>query len=276
MLGPQAGFLSMAIILTLQCLLFADGGLMALGANIWNMTFYGCFVGYYLIWRPIMKGRLFGDASHPGAARSKIVLASVLGSVLTLQMGAFSVVLETTLSGVSGLSFGAFCSLMQPIHLAIGLVEGVITAAVLLFAYEARPELLQEVPASVKARKGLSLKTTLALLAVLCVIVAGGLSLVASTNPDGLEWALFGNAEAGYGANMALDEAHYGVTSAVADAADAIVEKTALLPDYAFSGSDSMLGTAVSGLLGAGLVAAIAAGVCYVGGFFRKKEKVHA
>ena len=49
LLGPQAGFLSMIVILAIQCLFFADGGLMALGANIWNMAFYGCFVGYYLI-----------------------------------------------------------------------------------------------------------------------------------------------------------------------------------------------------------------------------------
>ena len=55
LLGPQAGFLSMAVVLTIQCLFFADGGMMALGANIWNMAFYGCFVGYYLIWRPIMR-----------------------------------------------------------------------------------------------------------------------------------------------------------------------------------------------------------------------------
>ena len=55
LLGPQAGFLSMIVILAIQCLFFADGGLMALGANIWNMAFYGCFVGYYLIWRPIMQ-----------------------------------------------------------------------------------------------------------------------------------------------------------------------------------------------------------------------------
>ena len=54
LLGPQAGFLSMVVILAIQCLFFADGGLLALGANCWNMAFYGCFVGYYLLWRPIM------------------------------------------------------------------------------------------------------------------------------------------------------------------------------------------------------------------------------
>lgn len=46
-LGPWAGFLSIIAVLAIQCLFFADGGLMALGANIWNMAFYGCFVGYF-------------------------------------------------------------------------------------------------------------------------------------------------------------------------------------------------------------------------------------
>ena len=77
LLGPQAGFLSMVVILAIQCLFFADGGLMALGANCWNMAFYGCFIGYYLIWKPIMHSRLFEGKKH--AARMKITMASVLG-----------------------------------------------------------------------------------------------------------------------------------------------------------------------------------------------------
>ena len=55
LLGPYAGFLSMISVLLIQCLLFADGGLLALGSNIWNMAFYGCFVGYLLIYRPMVK-----------------------------------------------------------------------------------------------------------------------------------------------------------------------------------------------------------------------------
>ena len=55
LLGPEAAFLTMIGILAMQCLLFADGGLLALGANIWNMAFYGCFVGGLLIWRPLMR-----------------------------------------------------------------------------------------------------------------------------------------------------------------------------------------------------------------------------
>ncbi|MDD6158088.1 MAG: energy-coupling factor ABC transporter permease [bacterium] len=266
LLGPQAGFLSMVVILAIQCLFFADGGLMALGANCWNMAFYGCFVGYYLIWRPIMQGKWFGNRT-----RGKIVAASVLGCMLTLQLGAFSVVLETSLSGIAELPFGAFVALMQPIHLAIGLIEGLITSAVLLFVHDSRPELLQDAASGSEGRR--SLKATVAIIAVVVALVGGGLSLLASSNPDGLEWALFGNEEAGYSSNMALDEENYGRSSALADSAAAVQEKTAFLPDYAFAGSDSAAGTSVSGLLGSAMVAAVAAGICVLGGFFRRKRK---
>jgi len=264
-LGPQAGFLSMIVILAIQCLFFADGGLLALGANIWNMAFYGCFVGYYLLWRPIVR-------SEKLSVRARIILASLVGCIVTLQLGAFSVVLETTLSGITELPFGAFAALMQPIHLAIGAVEGLITAAVLLFLYEARPGLLRDVDAARDSGKA-SLKTTVVILAAVALLVGGALSLTASGNPDGLEWALFGNGEAGYSENMALDEDAFGVESAAADTAAAIQETTSFLPDYAFSDSDSAAGTTVSGVVGSAMVAGVALLLCLVGGFFRRKKR---
>lgn len=275
LLGPYAGFLSMIVILAIQCLFFADGGLMALGANCWNMAFYGCFIGYFLIWRPIMRSNMFGKLDTKGALRMKIICASIIGCIVTLQLGAFSVVLETTFSGITELPFGAFCALMQPIHLAIGLVEGLITSAVLVFVFESRPELLQEVDSSEKGISGKrSLKTTVLIIAVITALVGGGLSLFASSNPDGLEWALFGNAEAGYSENMALDEENFGVDSGTADAAASIQEKTAFLPDYAFVDSESAAGTTVSGLVGSAIVAAVAICICVIGGFFRKKRRL--
>jgi len=273
LLGPQAGFLSMVVILSIQCLFFADGGLLALGANCWNMAFYGCFVGYYLLWRPIQSKLCLGG-NGKSAQRLKIVLASVLGCTITLQLGAFSVVLETSLSGITQLPFAAFAGIMQPIHLAIGLIEGGITAAVLLFVHAARPELLMDVDAA-SAGSGRSLKATLAVLAAAALVVGGGLSLLASSNPDGLEWSLFGNAEAGYSENLGLDEEDYGVSSGAAQAAASIQEKTALMPDYSFSDSDSPAGTTVSGLVGCGLVAGTVVLICAVGGFFRRKKAVH-
>lgn len=264
-LGPWAGFLSMIVILAIQALFFAGGGLLALGANVWNMAFYGCFVGYFLIYRPLMQGRLLA-----GKGRTKLVLASVLGCVVTLQLGAFSVVVETSLSGITALPFGAFAALMQPIHLAIGLVEGGITAAVLLFVYQTRPELLQ--CASAGAKNRCSRRAALAILAAAALVIGGGLSLLASSNPDGLEWSLFGNEEAGYSANMGLDEEAYGAESAAAEKAAAVQEKTSLLPDYNFDGSDSAAGTSVSGLVGCALVAALAAIISLAGRAARKRS----
>ena len=270
LLGPQAGFLSMIVILAIQCLFFADGGLMALGANIWNMAFYGCFVGYYLIWRPIIRSGLFGEGK--GAERARIIAASVIGCVVTLQLGAFSVVLETSLSGITELPFGAFVALMQPIHLAIGLVEGLVTAAVLLFVYESRPELLQDVQAEPGEGGKRSFASVIAVLAVVALLVGGGLSLLASSNPDGLEWALFGNAEEGYSENMGLDEESFGIESAAAEKAGAIQEATSFLPDYAFADNDTPVGTTVSGVVGSALVALVAVLISLAGGFFRRKK----
>ena len=273
LLGPQAGFLSMIVILTIQCLFFGDGGLLALGANVWNMAFYGCFVGFYLIWRPIMHSNWFGKMGARAAQRMKIILASIIGCIATLQLGAFSVVVETSLSGIAELPFGAFCAIMQPIHLAIGLIEGLITAAVLTFVYEARPELIKEVDTSdgtVSNKR--SLGTVVVIMAVAVALVGGVLSLFASSNPDGLEWSLFGNSEAGYSENMGLDEDEFGISSSAADKAAAVQDSTAFLPDYAFADNDSAAGTSVSGLVGSAMVAAAALLICVVCGFFRKKK----
>ena len=110
-------------------------------------------------------------------------------------------------------------------------------------------------------------------IAGLALVVGGGLSLFASGNPDGLEWALFGNAEGGYSTNMGLDEENFGVSSQAADTAENIQEKTSFLPDYSFPGSESAAGTTVSGIVGSALVAGVALRICFAGGFFRKKRQ---
>ena len=150
--------------------------------------------------------------------------------------------------------------------------EGLITAAVLLFLYEARPELLRDVRMSGETTGKVSFKGTIAVIAIAAVLVGGGLSLLASGNPDGLEWSLFGNSDAGYTQNMGLDEDSYGVQSSAADKAGTVQEKTAFLPDYSFAGSDSAAGTSVSGIAGAAIVAAAAALICGVGGICRHKK----
>lgn len=251
LLGPYAGFLSMIGVLLIQCLLFADGGLLALGCNVWNMAFYGCFIGALLIWRPLMK--------H-GASKKKIIVASILGCVLTLQLGAFSVTLETLASGITELPFSTFVATMQPIHLAIGLVEGLITAAVLCFVHEARPELLWGVGDTQKEGK-LSFKKTIGVLGVGAAVIGGVLSLFASAFPDGLEWSM----------EKITGSTELESAGGIYDFVAGIQEKTALLPDYAFKGSESMAGTSVSGIVGALVVVGVCVGCCYLFKFFKKK-----
>ena len=253
LLGPYAGFLTMIGVLFIQCLLFADGGILALGCNIWNMAFYGCFLGALLIWKPMMK---------KGMSRARIILASILGCVLTLQLGAFSVTVETLASGITALPFVTFVATMQPIHLAIGFVEGLITAAVLVFVYEARPEILfaSETVKEEKAR--FSFKKTMVILAVTAVVIAGAMSLAASSNPDGLEWSI----------EKITGSTEVETEGSVYDTAAAIQETTAILPDYAFKNSDSALGTSFSGIIGGLVVVGVCVGACYAFKFFKKKE----
>ncbi|MBU1183931.1 MAG: energy-coupling factor ABC transporter permease, partial [Proteobacteria bacterium] len=148
-LGSHAAFLVMASVLTVQALFFADGGLLALGCNIWNLGVYPCYLVYPFIYKPLV-----GDSKNPG----RILVASIVSVILALQLGAFSVVMETLLSGKSELPFGAFVLLMQPIHLAIGIVEGFITAGVINYVQSARPEILESMAASRPLGPEVSLK----------------------------------------------------------------------------------------------------------------------
>src|SRR5450759_5154608 len=119
LLGPYAAFLTMASVLTVQALFFADGGLLALGCNIFNLGFSPCFIAY-----PFIYKKLVGERPTQG----RILLGAMAAAILSLQMGAFGVVMETLFSGISELPFSTFVLMMQPIHLAIGIVEGLVTA----------------------------------------------------------------------------------------------------------------------------------------------------
>ena len=98
--------------------------------------------------------------------------------------------METLLSGKSELPFGAFVLLMQPIHLAIGIVEGFVTAGVINYVRGARPEILESMAASRPLGPEVSLKKVMVTFVVLAVITGGALSWFASTHPDGLEWSI--------------------------------------------------------------------------------------
>ncbi len=267
LLGPYAAFLVMASVLTIQALFFADGGLLALGCNIWNLGIYPCFIAYPLIYKP-----LAGD----GSSMRRLSLAAILSALLALQLGAFSVVLETVLSGKSELPFGTFVLVMQPIHLAIGFVEGLITAGIVSYVKNARPELLANDGASRSLAPDISIKSLLIAFAILAFVTGSALSWFASTHPDGLEWSIekiTGKSE--------LKEAETGIAPALKD----IQKKTAVLPDYAFKpapGSEQKnagkpawpgvdAGTSVSGIIGGSLVLALVLAIGFGIRVFKKR-----
>jgi cobalt/nickel transport system permease protein len=236
LLGPAAALIAMASVLTVQALFFADGGLLALGCNIFNLGVLPCFVAYPLIYRQI-AGR--------NPSRRRIMVGSLLAAIAGLQLGAFGVVLETAASGVSDLPISTFAMLMQPIHLAIGVVEGMVTAAVVTFIWQARPEILG---ASVGSTGAASWKGVLTALAVATVLAAGLLSGFASSQPDGLEWAV---------ARATDSQELAEPTGRIYAALSALQEGTALFPDYGFRQRDAApeaalveAGTSLAGLLG--------------------------
>ncbi|MGE5549602.1 MAG: energy-coupling factor ABC transporter permease [Bacteroidota bacterium] len=214
LLGPFAGFLTMASILTVQALFFADGGLLALGCNIFNLGFFTCFITYPLIFKPFWR-----KSDSPKALLTGTILAAILG----LQFGAFGVVLETICSGLATLPFKTFILLMQSIHLAIGLVEGLVTAAVIIFIRQARPEILACAAAGKSIGK-INLKRVLIGLAAATAILGGALSWFASAYPDGLEWSLF----------HATGKEELATEIRLHQTLARVQERTAFLPDYGF------------------------------------------
>jgi cobalt/nickel transport system permease protein len=235
LLGPQAAVVVMTSILLVQALLFADGGLLALGANIWNLGVLPAFVAAGLVSRPLLRR---GYAA-PGI---------VLGAVVAVQLGAVGVVAETAASGIAALPLVPLLAAMLPIHFAIGVVEGLVTLAVWRVLADRRPETLPVfTPAA--GRPGRALLGGLLLASLL---TGGVLSWLASRNPDGLEWSVARAA--------AAEPAAEGRLHALLARAQA---KVAAFPDYAPRGAEpSRPGTSAAGLLGTaatvGLVASAA------------------
>ena len=213
LLGPYAAFLVMASVLTVQALFFADGGLLALGANIFNLGFFAAFIAYRLVYKRV---------AGPSRSRGRVFAGSLAAAVVALQLGALGVVLETVASGVSALPFQTFLVMMQPIHLGIGVVEGLVTAAVVLFIRRSRPEILERAAAG-QPLSGLSIRKVLVGFTIAAVVAVGALSWFASTNPDGLEWSI-SKVTSGAGVEDPSGAAH--------SVAASIQEATALLPGY--------------------------------------------
>ncbi|HET9914395.1 MAG TPA: energy-coupling factor ABC transporter permease [Anaerolineales bacterium] len=166
-LGPWAGMLVMTAVIAVQALLFQDGGLLVMGANILNMGLITVAIGYGL-YRGV-------------PARNRMLKLTVAGIAawLSVMAGALFTSLQLWLSGTSQLQ--VVIPGMLGVHALIGVGEALITVAALTFILQTRPDLLGESSASAKGSRGWVVAGALISLAVVL------LSPLASADPDGLE-----------------------------------------------------------------------------------------
>lgn len=232
LLGPAAALVVMTCVLGVQALVFADGGLTALGTNVLLMGVTAVLVahGVQTLALAAMRGR---RAAVPWAA-ALAAGASVPAAAL-LFCGLYAV------GGAVPVPPATLTATMLGVHAVIGVGEAVITGLCVASILALRPDLvaLAGPQPAASGRRRLGRAVGWVVLAA-TVVVAGALSLVASTSPDGLEWS----AEVlGFG-EAALPSAVGGSP----------------LADYAWPGLEGW-GTSVAGLLGVGLVLAAATGL---------------
>lgn len=164
-LGPWPAMLVMASLVGVQALLFQDGGLVVMGANILNMGFLTALIGYGLY-----------RATAGGPRRLRLAVAGI-AAWLSVMAGALATSLQLWLSGTS--SLGVVVPAMLGVHALIGVGEALITVAALAFILRTRPDLVE----AGRARGGRG--WVAAGLAVALAVVL--LAPLASADPDGLE-----------------------------------------------------------------------------------------
>ena len=166
-LGPWAAMVVMTAVIAVQSLLFQDGGLLVMGANILNMGLITSVIGYGL-YRAVL-----------GRSRRVRLAVAGLAAWLSVMAGALATALQLWLSGTSNLQTVMLA--MLGVHALIGIGEALITIAALTFILQTRPGLIGEGSAAARGGRGW------ALAGVVLSLVVVLLSPFASANPDGLE-----------------------------------------------------------------------------------------
>jgi len=130
LLGPYVGALALSVVLIVQCLIFQDGGLTALGANILNMCFIGTFLGYFIysFINKLIKGN------------KGILIGAGIASFLSVLMAAVFCSLEIAFSNI--LNIKIILPAMISVHIFIGIGEALITIFILSFILKVRPDLI--------------------------------------------------------------------------------------------------------------------------------------
>jgi cobalt/nickel transport system permease protein len=165
-LGPWAAMLVMTAVIAVQALLFQDGGLLVMGANILNMGLITAAIGY---------GLYRGVMNRPRG--TKLAVAGI-AAWLSVMAGALATAFQLWLSGTSNLQTVAIA--MLGVHALIGIGEALITVAALGFIFRTRPDLVDDTSASGRGSRGWVVAGVVIALVVIL------LSPLASLNPDGL------------------------------------------------------------------------------------------
>ena len=255
LLGPHAATVVMAAILIIQCLIFQDGGLLALGANIINMGVLPCYVGYGM-YRAIL-GR------DGWLSPVRLYVATFAAAVIAVNVGAVLVPLQAAVAGVITVPLKVFLGTMVGVHLIIGSIEGLITFAVVAYLNEVRPDAIRGIRMPIGIRPRLSVPAVVTSLAIVAVLLGALVSHMASGNPDGLEWTYAERPDQPTFEPMVQPPPETGLIAR----ADAWLERVALLPDY---GGDSALMLTVSGVGG---IAATLAVTVLLARLIRRRHK---
>jgi cobalt/nickel transport system permease protein len=133
LVGPWTGAICLALVLVVQSLLFADGGITALGTNITNMALIGVFTGY------AVALALRGLAAK---GRGGLAATAFLAAFVNTVAASLGFVAQDAIGGSPGLSLGTVFGLMTGLHALIGIGEGIITAATVTAVASARPDLV--------------------------------------------------------------------------------------------------------------------------------------
>jgi cobalt/nickel transport system permease protein len=208
---PWVATISISTVLLIQALLFADGGITALGANIFNMGIVGVWVSWLLV---TTIQRLLGGA------KKRLPLAAGITATISMVSAAVSCSLLLIISGTATLNL--VLPAMTGTHILIGVGEGLITGSVLRYLLATNPDLLPDDESKLD-------KWLVPVIGTL--LVAGVLSLLASSWPDGLEKV----AE-----NLGFIHLAENVR----------VEVPTPFADYQISGINEQIGTSISGVLG--------------------------
>jgi cobalt/nickel transport system permease protein len=131
LLGPMTGFLTMATVVIAQALFLQDGGLVALGANVFNISAITCFSGYALF-------KLLGGGTTGG---KRMLFAGFIAGWGSLMVSAACCALQMGLSGAIPLRIGL--TTMLGYHAVVGIIEGMLTAGVMSFLLKVRPDLMK-------------------------------------------------------------------------------------------------------------------------------------